>query len=80
LLKNWSQWSTPEVVDKYMHFNSKAAGRMYEGHILPLHQMAGGMITPKDAVKWIITESIALEGTFGDRPIRVEEGVWELLK
>ena len=80
LLRNWSEWSTPEVVDNYFHFNSKAAGRMYEMHILPLHQMANGMISVKDAVKWIITETITLEQKFGDRPIRVEEGIWELLK
>ena len=80
LLKNWSEWSTPEVVDKYFHFNSKAAGRMYEMHILPLHQMATGMIPVKDAVKWIIRESVTLEQKFGDRPIRVEEGVFDLLK
>ena len=72
--------TTPEVVDNYFHFNSTAAGRMYEMHILPLHQMATGMISVKDAVKWIITESVTLEQKFGDRPIRVEEGIWELLK
>jgi hypothetical protein len=80
LLRNWSEWSTPEVVDNYFHFNSTAAGRMYEMHILPLHQMANGMISVKDAIKWIITETVTLEQKFGDRPIRVEEGIWELLK
>jgi hypothetical protein len=34
----------------------------------------------KDAIKWIITETNTLEEKFGDRPIRVEDGVWDLLK
>jgi len=79
LLDLWDNYLTPEFCDDVFNFNSSAAGRIYEMHILPMHESAVGLKTPENACKYIISQEIELQTKFGELPLTVEPEVTEWL-
>lgn len=75
LLNSWDNYLTPEFLDTVFNFNSDTAARIYEMHILPMHRSAVGEITPEEAAKYIVGETIRLQEEFGTLPVTVDPAV-----
>ncbi|MDR1801829.1 MAG: extracellular solute-binding protein [Lachnospiraceae bacterium] len=67
-----AEYQTPYIND-YLHFNSDAAGKLYDEMTTVFHENAVGVHTPEETVKIWGEKLVDVQNTYGSVPASVEE-------